>query len=131
MVNTILTFVMKDSLIESWVDANPGWKKFYDEGGVEAVQGNAPAFGAIAIVGLLVFGLIWIGLAFVLQRGANWARIVLSVLAVLSIASSLLSFVRGGMPALFLVIAALTVVATVALLVFLWRPDSSAFLKRS
>ena len=106
------------------------WGDIYDEGGADAVSDSAPAYVPIAVISTIIFGGIMALLAIFLQRGDNWARIVLTVLAVLGVLGAFSNFVQHR-PALLLVITVLQLALYVGLLVFMWHRDSSAYVKGS
>lgn len=83
--------------------------------------------GAIAgmVIGLAVMGT----MAFFLHRGANWARITYTVLVSLGLATGLLGLLGSSatQPAVLTVFSVLGMVLTVAVLVLLWRKESTAW----
>lgn len=79
-----------------------------------------------AIVALVIFGGVWTVLAIFLRKGANWARIVLTVLSALGLLLGLLTL--GNLPAVLLVIRLVQLALYVALIVFMWRPESSQYI---
>ncbi|MBA2551382.1 MAG: hypothetical protein H0V13_10100, partial [Nocardioidaceae bacterium] len=81
-----------------------------------------------AVIGFLIFGVLWVVLAVFLRKGANWARIVLTVLAVLGLALGVLGLLTGSQPATLLILGLVTMALYVALLVFMWRKESTAYL---
>lgn len=81
------------------------------------------------VIGFLVFGALWVALAIYLRKGANWARIVLTVLAALGILSGVFGLAtRGQQPAIFVVLTVVQLGLYAALLFFLWRRESTAYL---
>lgn len=91
-------------------------------------MGVAPAFVPIAVISFVLFGLIYLGLALMLQRGAGWARIVLTVLSVLALLSVPVSFLQSR-PILFTVLSLLSTVLYLVLLFFMWQRQSTDYLK--
>lgn len=79
-------------------------------------------------VGFLVFGALWVVLAVFLRKGANWARIVLTVLAGLGMLFGAYGLGTSGQPAIFVVVAIVQFLLYAALLFFLWRRESTAYL---
>lgn len=130
VINTVLSIVMIDTLIESWANSSPGWQEMYENGGREAVEGSAPQFIPIGIIGLVIFGVVYIGLALMLRKGKGWARIVLTILAVLNVLSALSGFAQAR-PAVFMVLQVITAIVAVALLVFLWNRQTTDFIRAS
>lgn len=119
VVSTILTFVMLDDVIEAaGVKATSGPE--YDGARTGAVVG--------AIIGFLVFGALWVLLGVFLRKGANWARIVLTVLAVIGLGFGVFGLTLGEQPAIFLVITIVQMALYAGLLFFMWRRDSSDYI---
>lgn len=84
-----------------------------------------------AALGLVIGAVLPAVLAIFLRRGQNWARIVLTILAALTILLGLIGLATGGAAtqgAVLLVLQVLTLVLAIGLLVVLWRPASSAWL---
>lgn len=78
------------------------------------------------VVGLVSVGL-WLWMASANGKGRSWARIVATVLGVLSVLSLLSSVVQGQMTTLNLIVSLVSVALAVAILVLLWRKESSAY----
>ncbi|GAB3673213.1 hypothetical protein GCM10028814_00700 [Angustibacter aerolatus] len=79
-----------------------------------------------AIVGGLIGVALWILMAVFNGRGAQWARIVATVLGGISVLSAV-SLLVQTVPPFTLVVGLLQVVLAVVILVLLWRPASSAY----
>lgn len=115
---TGLTVVLRDQLIEVWAAGHPA-----------ASDIEEPAFVEVAVVLFLVFaGLVWVLVPF-LRAGANWARHALVSVVVL-VAVATLAGLRTDPPTAFVVPAALSLVVDVALLVLLWHPATSGYVRR-
>jgi hypothetical protein len=78
------------------------------------------------VVGLVSVGL-WLWMASANGKGRSWARIVATVLAVLSVLSLVSSVAQGQMTTLNLLVSLVSVALAVAILVLLWRKESSAY----
>ena len=78
------------------------------------------------VVGLVSVGL-WLWMASANGKGRSWARIVATVLGALSVLSLLSSVAQGQMTTLNLVVSLVSLVLAVAILVLLWRKESSAY----
>ena len=117
VISTILTFILLDEIVEA--------------AGVEldSTEEDAARIGGIVggIIGFLIFGALWILLAVFLRKGASWARIVLTVLAALGLLTGLFGLTRDQ-PAVFLVLGVVQLALMVALLVFMWRRESSEYI---
>ena len=120
VLSAVVTFIFIDDIIATTLQ---------DQGTAGVTESQLRA-GAIlsAIVGVVVFGALWVVLGIFLRRGANWARIVLSVLAGLGVVFGLFGLVAPQHASL-LVIGIITWVLEAALLWFLWQKDSTAYLK--
>lgn len=130
LLNLVLTIVFQDALTEAWAKGAGTWSAVLDEGGTQRIDelGVAPAFVPIAIGTFVLFGVIYLVLALMLQRGAGWARIVLTVLSVLALLGVPLSFVQNR-PILFTVLSLLSAVLYLALLFFMWQRQSTDYIK--
>lgn len=122
LVGALLTFTMLDDLIDTALE----------QAGAGATIDRDTA--RITVIGGVIFSLvIGVGLAalfaYFIGKGANWARIVYTVLIVLGLIGTLVNL--GGQPALLLVLSVVQLVLSIAILVFLYRPDSNAYFKRA
>lgn len=118
VLSAIVTVVILDDIVKA---------AGVDLTGSEADAARASAIAG-AVVGVLIFGALWIVLGIFLRRGANWARIVLTVLAGIGLLLSGTFSLTTGQPALQLILALLQMALYVALLFFLWRRDSSDYI---
>ena len=66
--------------------------------------------------------------AYFIGKGANWARIVYTVLIVIGVLGSLAQL--GGQPPVLLVLSLVSLAIGIAIVVFLYRPDSNAYFKK-
>ena len=122
VLSAVVTFIFIDDIIATTLQ---------DQGAAGVSESTVRASATVsAIVGVVVFGTLWIVLGIFLRKGANWARIVLSVLAGLGVVFGLFGLV-APQHASVLVIGIITWVLEAALLWFLWQKDSTAFLKGS
>ncbi|MDN4613313.1 hypothetical protein P5G50_02505 [Leifsonia sp. F6_8S_P_1B] len=104
----------RDSLLQS----------LQTQGSVDASQAQQVVDAAIglgitwAIVTLIFWAVVFVVFAFFMRRGANWARIVLTVLTALSLLNIIAGFGLG----------ALQVVASIVAVVLMWlRPSTEYF----
>jgi len=118
VLSTILTFVFLDDIVES--TGSQLTDSEYDTARTGAIVG--------AIVGFLIFGALWVLLGMFLRKGANWARIVLTVLSVLGLIFGVLGLTVGDQPAIFLVLTIVQIALYAALLLFMWRRESSEYI---
>ncbi len=118
VIGTILVFVFLDDVVDAGGT------------GLSSAQLDAVRSAAIvgAIIGFLVFGVLWVVLGIFLRKGANWARIVLTVLASLGLIFGLFGLLTGSQPAILMILTVIQLGLYVALLYFMWRKESSIYL---
>lgn len=128
VLRTIATIAAQDALLDAFA-ADRGYDRDTQFGRL-ATENGAPAYTAIAIGSLLLFGGLLAVAAVYVQRAAGWARIVATVIAGLNV----LGFaVVLGQPApawykLFGIAAGLL---AIGIIVLLYRSDSNAFFRRT
>lgn len=120
VLSTILSFVYLDEIA-----AGQGLQ--LDDAGMDAAR-----TGAIvgAVIGLVVFGGLYLLLVIFIRKGANWARIVWTVFAAISLLISPLALL-GDQPALLLLTGLVSLVITIVVLVLLWKKESNAYFSGS
>ncbi|GAB6984731.1 hypothetical protein [Nocardioides pyridinolyticus] len=112
---TLFTIVFKGELVDDWAADR------VDVGSV-----TPPAFVPVAVTMFFVVAMLtFVVLAF-FRQGYEWARILLSLNAVV-LALATLAVLQTSPPTLFLVVAAVSVVVDVAALAALWHRDTRAF----
>ncbi len=118
VLNAVLSLVYLDELVDA---ATQG----------QSVDRGTATTGVVvgAVFSLLVFGGLWVLLALFLRRAANWARIVLTVFAALGVVFGAIGLFASDEPLFVTVTNLVTVVLQAALLYFMWRPDSSTYLR--
>jgi uncharacterized membrane protein YiaA len=84
------------------------------------------AIGIAVVVGLVSVGL-WLWMASANGKGRSWARIVATVLGALSVLSLLSSVAQGQLTTLNLIVSLVSLALAIAILVLLWRKESSAY----
>ena len=120
LLSAVVTFVMLDSIIDQQLDA---------AGVGESLDSDAIRTGAIvgAVVGLIISVGITALLAIFIGKGANWARIVYTVLAAIGVLFGVIGL--ASQPPLLLILSLLSLVLTIAVVVLLFRSDSNAWFK--
>lgn len=119
-IRTLLTILFKDDLIEAYAtDRNIN---------VTLAEDGAPAYTAIAIGSLIIFGGLLLLCAVYFSKGANWARIVATVFAALSVIGSLLVFVQPA-PTWYKLLGILSGLIALGIIVMLYRPDANQFFR--
>ena len=114
IVSTLLSFVLIDDIVDEQLAGS----------GLTESQARGTLIGTLvvsAIIGIAISAL----LATFIGRGANWARIVYTVLAVIGILLSLIGL--GSQPVIFLVLGLVSLVLSIATLSFLYRSESNAY----
>lgn len=117
-VTAVCTAAFKSTLVDSWA-----------AGRTDAGSVDPPAFVPVVIVMFVVHALLIGVLTMLFREGHGWARIVLSVVALLT-ALAAVAGMRTGLPALFVVLSLVEVVLDLALVGCLWHKDTSAFVSR-
>jgi hypothetical protein len=131
-IGTVLTYVLRDDLVQAWAEGNPGAREILREGGMEALQASSlsvPAFVPVVVVMYIVL----LGLVGVLQvffrEGYEWARLSLAGVGLLVGLAAGLIAVREGPPAVFVVVCVVSLVVDAVFLVMLFHPDTTAFVR--
>ncbi len=127
VLQTILSIVGKDSLIDAYaedqgIDMNSDF-------GQRVVEEGAPAYVPIAIGSLIIFGGLLVLCSVFINRRANWARIVVTILAALNVLGMLLAFVQPS-PWWYKLGSILAGLISIAIIVFLYRSDANAYFRR-
>jgi hypothetical protein len=123
VVANLLGFVTQQAIVDQYV-ADSGLPP-------EIAESAAPGYGSI-IFSLVIVAL-WVVVVLQMRKGANWARIVLTVLGALSVlgtvvgVSVLLSIGFLGVVQALLGLAGAVVI--VGAIVFMFKPESSRFFK--
>ena len=120
-VSAAVTFLMLDTIIDQQLDS-AGVSDTATSDSVSAIVIAGAIFGLIVSVGISALLAIFIG------RGANWARIIYTVLAALGVLGSLLGLATQPVP--LTVISLLSTLLTIVAVVMLFRSDSNAWFKR-
>ncbi|MGV9211724.1 hypothetical protein ACTFTM_07670 [Micromonospora sp. RB23] len=92
--------------------------------------GTGTVWGAVAFAVILVVVQFFVALK--MRDGANWARRVLTILAILQLIGTLvgLADVEGGLGTVQLALNVLVAIADIALVVLLYRPESNRYFAR-
>lgn len=116
IVSTIVTFALLDDVIDSALEGTSGLDR--DAARTGAVVG--------AVVGLIISVALAALFAYFISKGANWARIVYTVLVGLGILLGMLGLL-AAQPAILLLLTVASLVLSVAIVFFLYRPDSNTY----
>jgi hypothetical protein len=129
-LTALLTWVQQDEVILSWARGNPSAQELLASGGLEELRAAAivPKFVPLAVVSFVVFLLLAVVLAAFLVDGHGWSRLGLTAMAFFGVLVSALGLLNH-LPVLFVVLSVVSMVLNVALVFFLWRRDTSAYLR--
>ena len=112
---TLFTIVFKDALVDAWAA---------DRSDVGSV--TPPAFVPVAVTMFFVVAMLTFVILTFFRHGYEWARILLSLIAVV-LALATLAVLQTSPPTLFLVVAIVSLLVDVAAVVALWHKDTRAF----
>ncbi len=120
VLSTILTVLYRDDIVEATMEAA-------NDDSLTADQVRTTVL-VMSVVMMVLYLMVSLGLAMFMLRGAGWARVVATVLAVIGLALAVLNLTGGGtLPQLLLSI--LDVALMAGLLYFSWRPESSEYFR--
>ena len=131
VVATVLTVLLRDDLILAWAEGNNAAQEVLDAGGLDALKDSSiriPGFAALAVTLLIVYVALAVVLVAFLRGGHGWARMVLTATAVFTSFAIVVGLERV-LPLLFSALSVVALVLNVALVWFLWRGDTSRFLR--
>ena len=118
ILSTVVTFASLDSIIDTGMQGTSG-------GDRDSIRLTVIVS---AVIGLIIGVALAALFAYFIAKGANWARIVYTVLLGLGIVFGLFGLF-GSQPVLLLVLSVLSLAISVAILYFLYRPESSRYFK--
>ncbi len=121
VLSTLISFFMLDDIIDELMAT--------DTSGI-----SEDAARASAVFGIVISVIIGIALAALfahfIGKGANWARIVYTVLTAIGILLGVLGL-GSSQPFLLLLLGLASLAVSIATLYFLYRPESNAYFKAS
>lgn len=126
LLSAVYTFLNLDSIVD---------QALQDAGVSETVDEELVRSGAVvgAVIGLVISVGLYALLAVFIARGANWARIVYTVLAVLGILFSVFGLLTGASatagPVLLTILGLVSWALTIVVLLLLWKQESTAWFK--
>ena len=129
-VITLLIWLMRDDVLLAWAEGNQGAQSILAEGGVDALRASpsAPGFVALAIVAFVGFALLAIVLGSFLLGGHGWTRLVLTATAGVGVLVGAICL-DNHLPVIFVVLSALVILEGLVLSYFLWRRETTAYLR--
>ena len=119
VLNVLLTFVFMDDLVAAAMHS--GAAGLTEETARSSITFNG-VFG-------LLFAVLWVMLGVLVRRGTSWARVALTVLAVIGIVFGLMALSLGLQRTEFVLIGVATLVLQAALVYCLWQRDSGRYLR--
>lgn len=128
----LLTWLQHDEIIRSWAQGNPSAQEILASGGISALRDAAivPKFIPLALVSFVVFVSLVVVLGAFLKGGHGWSRLVLTATSLFGLLVASLGL-NHGLPTGFVIVSGLFFVLCLMLVFFLWRKDSSAYLRVS
>jgi hypothetical protein len=129
-VITLLTWLMRDDVILGWAEGNPSAQEILAQGGIEQLRESqiVPGFVALAVVAFVGFAALAVVLASFLLGGHAWTRLVLTATAGVGVLVGAVCL-DSHLPPIFVVLSALIIVEGLVLTYFLWRHETTAYLR--
>ncbi len=126
----VLTWLQLDKVIRAWAEGNPSAQEILASGGMAALREEVivPKFVPLAVVSFVVFVALVVVLVAFLVDGHGWSRVVITSLCFFGMLVSVLGL-NHDLPIGFVVISVLSFVLYAALVFFLWRKDTSTYLR--
>ncbi len=130
-VITLLIWLMRDEVILGWAEGNPSAQEILAQGGIAQLRESpiVPGFVALAIVAFVGFALLAMVLGSFFMGGHGWARFVLTATAGVGVLVGAVAL-DSHLPAIFVVLSALVIVEGLVLSFFLWRRETTAYLRQ-
>lgn len=130
-VATLLTVLMREDLLQAWIDSNPTARAIFADGGMAALRESSisvPAFVPVAVVSFLVYALLAWVLASLFRQGHGWARWALVALAAFFLFGAYVIY-RTDLPTPFLVFGTVAVLLDLVVVAFLLHPDTGEWIR--
>jgi tryptophan-rich sensory protein len=124
LISLVVTLATLGSLKQQIRDSVRDSGQNVTQSQVDAAFAGAIVFSVV--IALIAVGL-WLWMAWKNGQGRQWARIVATVLGVLNVIFTLLSFVGNRATAGAQILSVIDLVIAVAILVLLWRKESTDF----
>jgi hypothetical protein len=127
-VRALLSLVAHDALLDAFAGSrNRDRDVEFDR---QVVDSTAPAYTSIAIGSLVIFGILLLVTAVYLRRGARWARLVATVVAVLNLLNILIVIAQPA-PIWYKLLGVIVSLLALGILVLLYRSGANAFFRRA
>lgn len=121
VVQTVVAFLASDALVDYYAEQHNYTGTFADY-----ADSAAPAYGAIALISLVVIGGLLLVSALSFPRRAGWARVVALVLGILALLAGVLAFFQDS-PIWYRLIVLLGGLLGLAITALLLSRDSGAW----
>ena len=126
----LLTWLQQDEIILAWAQGNSSAQEILITGGIDALRDSAivPKFVPLAVVSFIVFVVLAVVLGAFLLDGHGWSRLVLTGTGLFGVLVAILGL-NHSLPTAFVVVSALFLMFCLTLMFFLWRRDTSTYLR--
>jgi lysylphosphatidylglycerol synthetase-like protein (DUF2156 family) len=126
----LLTWLQQDEIILAWAQGNSSAQEILSSGGINELRDSAivPKFVPLALVSFVVFVVLAMVLGAFLVDGHGWARLVLTGTSCFGLLVAALGL-NHSLPTAFVIVSALFLVFCLTLVFFLWRKDTSTYLR--
>lgn len=126
ILSSILGFFTAEAILEETLgDLGPEFRA--------AIEAQGPSYGGLIFS--LVIAAVWVVVVMQMRKGANWARILLTVLGVISVLFGILGvFVLFSVGFLGIIQGLLSLVGYAAIvggIIFMFKPESNQYFKAS
>ena len=128
VLRTIVTIAAHDALLDAFA-ADRGYDQDTEFGQL-ATENAAPAYTAIAVISLLLFGGLLLLAALFVPKAAGWARIVATVIAAFNLLGLAVVVVQPA-PVWYKVFGIAAGLLALGVVVLLYRSDANAFFRRT
>lgn len=130
---TVLVVIFADPILRHWAEGNPGAREILATQGLEALKNppegqiGAPQIVRVTVVLYIVVALLFWVLGVFLRNGYEWARTSVTLTVVFSVVAGAAGIMVR--PLGFMVAGIALCMATgLAVLVFLWHPDTTRYI---
>jgi hypothetical protein len=129
-VITLLTWLLRDEVVLGWAKGNPSAQELLAQGGIDLLRESpiVPGFVALSVVAFAAFAALALVLGSFFRGGHGWARLVLTATVGVGVLVGAVA-IDSHLPAVFVVLAALVIVESLVLAFFLWRRETTAYLR--
>ena len=126
----LVTWLQIEEVIRSWAKGNSSAQEILVSGGMVTLRDSliVPKFVPLALVSFVVFAVLLGVLTAFLVDGHGWSRLVLTATSLFGVLVSGLGL-NHDLPTALVVVSALFLGLCLALIFFLWRKDSSVYLR--